>query len=144
MVYPDDSTIHFKPERGSSDMDLFDKIGKFARDAADKTGDLIEVTRLNTKIGALKAEIAALMGRIGEHYWKRYEADGVCDPALAGVFAEIREHFRGVAELEAEIQTVKNAALAQAASASGKTVCPSCGTELPAGTRFCGSCGAKI
>ncbi len=131
-------------------MGLFDEIGKeigkFAKTAADKTSNMVETTRLGSKISAQNDNIARLKAKIGEFYWEKFVAGEPCDPALEETFAEIENAIAQIASFEAEIRAIKESeaqavpATAQAAGAK----CGSCGASNDDGARFCRECGSAI
>lgn len=121
-------------------MDFLNGLGKLAKTVADKTGSMVDNTRLNSKIGALKGEIAQLKMQIGEHYWLKFEAGEPCPSELSGICAEIKNRLEGIAAVESEIAGKRGS---EGQSAAG-AFCPSCGAKLTPGVRFCGGCGAKL
>ena len=135
-------------------MGLFDEIGKeigkFAKTAADKTSNMVEVTRLGAKIGAQNESIAKLKAQIGEFYWSKYAAGETCDSALEDVFREIEAGLAQIASLEAEVRAIKESeAQAQqtvrtTAAPAGGAKCDSCGAANEEGARFCRECGSAI
>lgn len=48
---------------------LFDKIGEIAKSAADKTNNMLEPNRLNSKISATQSTIAKLNAQMGNFYY---------------------------------------------------------------------------
>jgi uncharacterized small protein (DUF1192 family) len=124
-------------------MAFFDEVGKFAKTVAGKTGEMVDITRLNSKIGTLKNEISGLKQQIGEHYWSKFEAGAPCDPELSGVCDEIKNRMAAIASVEAEIAAIRGSG-AQSAQSAQAAFCPSCGAKLTPGVKFCGGCGAKL
>ena len=88
-------------------MDFLYEVGKFAKNVANKTGGMVDVTRLNSKIGTLKNEISGLKLQIGEHYWSKFETGEPCPPQLSGVCEEIRSRLEAVANVEAEVAAIR-------------------------------------
>ena len=136
-------------------MPFLDKLGGLARNIGDKASDAIETTKLNSKISTEKNAITACMKQIGEYYYNKYLEDGAKEPGVAELFAEVDSHNQTIAETQAEISRIQtdNAKQAGAAStpappvapaAEGEIICPSCSKANPAGTKFCGSCGAAL
>ncbi len=134
-------------------MSLFDKIGDMARSAADKTNELLEVNRLNSRIATENARIGALKEKIGNHYWLKFQDDITLEPEIAQLCAEIKDLNSVVEQLSAQVAEIKNAGAADtektsAPSPSGaqnaQKFCPQCGTNLSADKKFCGTCGVKL
>lgn len=123
-------------------MEIFDKIGKFAKTAADKTGDMVEVTRLNAKIGTMQSEIVDLKTRIGAWWWPKYEAGEPYPPELRETVDGIKTRLTSIASLETEIRNIRGGE--PRPSPPNATACPGCGATLPAGAKFCGQCGTGL
>ena len=117
-------------------MAFFDKLGDLAKNIGDKTTDAIETGKLNSKIGS---ETAAAGEQVSP------EALEFCQAAAA--------HYAAAEKAQAEIDRIRaendaaraasSAVAAPPRSAAGPA-CTSCGAVNAPGTRFCGSCGAKL
>lgn len=129
-------------------MAFLDKLGNLAKSAADKTGDMMETTKLNSKINECKKNIAARKLEIGEHYWAKYENGETLDAEVMEICAAIKAENEAIEEYNREIQKIKAAsqpAQANAAAAGPAAIpCASCGAAVPAGTKFCPECGASV
>lgn len=126
-------------------MAFLDKLGNLAKNAADKTNDMMEISKLNSKIGECRKNIAARKSELGEHYWKKYESGEVLDAEAMELCAAIKAENQAIEELSHEIQRIKAAPPAQTSTAdTGIAVisCASCGASVSAGTKFCPECGA--
>jgi len=129
---------------------FFDKVGGLAKNLGNKASDSIETTKLNSKIKAEKTAIAQLQQKIGEYYCQLHQAGQPGDPGAAEWLAAVDGHIAAIAELQAEIARIQAESPApQAAAAapvpdSQDVPCRACGHENPAGTKFCGGCGAKL
>ena len=131
-------------------MAFFDKLNDLAKNISDKTGEAIEINKLNSKISLEKKEIAQLMQKIGEFYYEKYKKGEVSHSTLLEYFTAIDEHHLAVSEAQAEIEQIK------AVSESNKTdapapamqsagiLCSSCGAENDSQKKFCSECGAKL
>jgi hypothetical protein len=129
-------------------MAFFDKLNELASQARDKTADVIETQKLNSKIGSEKSAISDVMKKIGEYYYGKYAAGEAADPAIAEMVTEIDAHIKAIQDVEAQLRAIKDEAPAQPSpqsqpAAQGKT-CPACGAALKPDVRFCGECGAKL
>jgi uncharacterized small protein (DUF1192 family) len=136
-------------------MALFDKLGDIARKIGDKANDMVETTKLSSKISSEKTAINDCMRQIGEYFYARHQAGEPDDPRVAELCAVIDEHNKTIADTQAEIARIQaeNAAKAQAASeqtvqdaapAVKGTCCPACGAANSPGTKFCQECGGKL
>jgi NADH pyrophosphatase NudC (nudix superfamily) len=128
-------------------MAFLDKLNTFTKNVSDKANDVIELTKLNSKINSEKAEIESLFKQIGSHYYERHAAGEAVDPGVSELIAAIDAHNVTIRETEAQIKALKEepaaAAPAVAAPVVG-VVCPSCGKQNVSGTKFCSECGSKL
>ena len=123
-------------------MALFDKVSNLAKSAADKTGEMVEVSKLNLKINESKGKIAASKAQLGEYYWKKCENGEALDDEAMGICAQIKAENDTIDQLNAEIQKIKGAEGGGGQKAGA--FCTSCGASIPGGTNFCPGCGAKV
>ena len=128
-------------------MAFMDKIKAAAGAVGDKTNEMIEVTKLNSKISTENAGISDKKTQIGELIFGRFTSGETFDPEVSGLCEEIQAHLASVEALQKEIVAVK-AGVTKAAPAASETpsgpVCPACGAINAPGVRFCGSCGGKL
>ncbi|MEG1772556.1 MAG: zinc ribbon domain-containing protein [Clostridia bacterium] len=123
---------------------FFDKIGELAKTAADKTNNMIEQGRLNSKISAEEATIAGLKERIGNFYSERYSTGAQTETEIHEWCEGIKASQAAIAAIRKEIAALKcEQSPAPASQAAASVKCPACGAENPCGTKFCGSCGGK-
>lgn len=133
-------------------MAIFDKISNFAKNAADNTKDMIEVSKLNGKIGQEKSKIEQHKKELGEYVWKQHEAGARFDEEAETILNEIEQCNSAIAELEEEIAKIKEpkpepapaAAPAEPEPEPEKEVCPNCGTEYTPPQKFCPECGHDL
>jgi len=88
-------------------QDLFNKMGKFAEKAADKTGELVEAGKLKAQIVSAKNEINTAKKQIGDYYYEKYTTGAELDDAVVALCKVIREQELLIDELEAKIELVK-------------------------------------
>lgn len=116
-------------------MAFFDQLGQrltqTSQGAVKRTKDMAETVRLNNAITDEGKKIEAAYRELGRLYYERF-ADA-CDPALQAPVAEIRRAEASIREMKETVNRLK-----------GVLVCPACGNEMPAGSAFCNSCGAKL
>lgn len=118
-------------------MAMFDnlgkKIGDLAQNAAKKSGDMVEVTKLNINIKTEEDSIEALYDEIGKYCYIRYEAGNENDSSIVELCDKIKDHKEKIGALKDKINEIKNVFL-----------CEKCGSEISKTSTFCGSCGAKV
>ena len=127
-------------------MAFFDKLNQVAKNIGDRTTDAIETTKLNSKIAAEKLAANEELLKIGQHYYDLYLV-GQADEVILEYCRAAKSHLDTADQLQAEIDRIKAENEAQkhaSAAPSGGITCPSCGASLPAGTKFCNSCGQRL
>lgn len=135
-------------------MAFLDKLNTIAKNVGEKTGDAIEITKLNAKISSEKSAMGELYKQLGEKIYEKYAAGAYQDADMAELFAAVDAHRASIAEAEGKIDSIKaeNEAKAQAAAeaqaaekaAPAGAVCPGCGTPAAEGVKFCNQCGTKL
>ena len=127
-------------------MAFFDRLSKAAKNVTNRGADMVEITRLNAKIGNDKSAIEAVKTRIGDLYWKRFEDGILLDDEVIKMCLEITEIQKAITGLQDEINAINaNAKQEKEEEAAANAVkCPSCGAAAAAGAKFCGVCGTKI
>jgi len=130
-------------------MDFRDKIGQFAKTAADKTKEMadktkemMEINRLNAKLNSEQEQITALKSKIGDFYWEKFQMGEAWDPALDDVCADIRAGLERIIATQSEIQKLKDAS--GGGGAADAAFCSSCGARNLLGAKFCKECGTKL
>ena len=127
-------------------MAFFDKLSQAAKNIGDRTTDAIETTKLNSKIASEKLAANEELLKIGQHYYDLYLV-GQADEVILEYCRAAKSHLDTADQLQAEIDRIKAENEAQkhaSAAPSGGITCPGCGTQLPAGTKFCNSCGQRL
>lgn len=132
-------------------MALFDKLNQVAKNLGDKTSDVIETTRLNGKLASEKLAANEELLKIGQFYYDRYLM-GQAEADIISYCEAAKAHLDTADQIQADINRLS--APSQNAQAtyqqpsyqpqSQGIFCTNCGASLPAGTRFCNSCGNKI
>ncbi|MBR6259496.1 MAG: zinc ribbon domain-containing protein [Oscillospiraceae bacterium] len=133
-------------------MALFDKINELAKTAGEKTGNAIEITKLNARIGKEREHISEAKRQIGEIYYAKV-AEGYELLPDAAIFADrIKEAENAIEEARAEIERIRSGensaqdepeAEDEPESTSVK-FCPGCGSKCEAAAAFCSVCGNKF
>ncbi|MEA5026089.1 hypothetical protein SDC9_116798 [bioreactor metagenome] len=117
-------------------MSIFDKIGEGVKNLTEKANDVVEITKISTKIGAEKNVITTLKTRMGEIIWEQYQAGKVLDPAMLESCEKIKESLLAIDKLEAEINRIKGECANQ--------LCKNCGAEIKKDAKFCLKCGTRV
>ena len=116
--------------------DSLSKIGKSisegAASAAKKSGNLVEITKLNMTISGDEDKIKALYTELGEALQNKHERGEEVIEELLPICNRIDEIKANIEELRKKIVELKEVVL-----------CPGCGVELPQETLFCPKCGTK-
>ena len=111
-------------------MAFLNKISGMAKNIGDKAGDMVETTKLNSKINAENNAIAGIYRKIGEYFYQYYTSGKKLPKEAAELCAEIDGHNAAIDEAKAEIERIKaqnTTVAAPPTSAAGGAVCPSCG-----------------
>lgn len=150
------------------------KVGEAAQAAAKKSGELVEITKINVNINSEEDKIQKLYNQIGKRVYEKYSAAGAVDADLKESCEAIKVHEQNIKNLKEKILEVKNlkqciscgndmertqlfcskcgtrnevpqaAEAAGAPEAAAMVTCGACGASLPAGSAFCTNCGSKI
>ena len=118
-------------------MTMFDNLGKkmgnLAQTAAKKSGELVEITKINFNISSEEDKIKDLFCEIGKSFYEMY----IENPDASGRFSEqcakIKQYKDNIKVLKEKINEIKNI-----------TLCTSCGNEVDKSNSFCNKCGAKV
>lgn len=86
---------------------FMDKVGSMAKKAADKTGDMVEIGKLNTKILSQQQSISSIKGKIGELIFAYYQQGEHIPDDVEVLCKQIEEIQNNIASLQKEIQEIK-------------------------------------
>lgn len=111
-------------------MAFLDDLKKATKNIAQKTGDMVEISKLNLSISQEKDKINKIYTEIGQAVYEQYKAGN--DVGFGDKCAVIVEHQKAIEELQQKILELKNA-----------KKCYSCGAEVSVDVAFCPQCGAK-
>lgn len=133
-------------------MSFLDKLGGIAKNIGDKTGDMLAVNKLNSKIHAEQQAAAEELRKIGEYYYNLFLSGGQTAPEIAEFCQSAKAHYEEAAQAQAEIDRIRAEAeaakaaqtAAQTPAAPDGTVCPSCGASAAPGVKFCPECGVPL
>ena len=120
-------------------MAFLDKLGELARNVGDKTNEMLEVSRLSSKVRSEENAVADRKRELGQYIFEQYLSGGQLDETAVDYCREIQAGEESIEALNAEIQRLK-AAPAQEEPA----VCKNCGESLHSDAKYCPTCGAKV
>lgn len=119
---------------------FLDKLGDMAKNAADKTNDMIEISKLNSKISTEKQEIQELKIKIGSFIYSSYLENNQGLPAEAAELClQINNKSNTILQLQQEIDSLKSTGDTKAVNK-----CPNCSEPISPETKFCPGCGGKL
>jgi len=108
------------------------KVTETAKAAAKKSGDIVEVTKLNMSIGTEEEKIEKIYLEIGKMVYDVYlKGEEIATP--------FKEQCEKIKEREQYIKELKN----KLHELKGIKICSSCGEVLDINVNFCSNCGAK-
>lgn len=112
------------------------KIGKYLEDGASnvavKSGNLIELSKLNLAISSEEKMIDEIYIKIGKKIYKDYKENKLSDKNLVDKCEEIDEIKKDIAAIEKKILKIKE-----------KKLCKKCGAEMDKRAEFCPKCGKE-
>lgn len=108
------------------------KIGETAQAAAKKSGDLVEVTKLNMSINSEEDKMEKLYAQLGKLVYSDFNEGIGLDARYMEICNTVMTHEQNIAAIRQKIQEIKNIKL-----------CSNCGAELERNVAFCPSCGAQ-
>lgn len=89
-------------------MAFKDKLGAIAKTAADKTGDVVETTKLNIKVNEEKGKIKDLMSEVGQYYYEKFRSGEELPVEVVDLFCKVKDSETAIEEMQEQIRTVKN------------------------------------
>lgn len=133
-------------------MALLDKIGEFAKIAANKTEEItktigekaeaaLEIQKLTSLVGKEESKIESTYKKMGKMVWEKSQN---CD-CLPDEFKEeceaIKASLAAIDDLKFKIANIKATAFN---GDEPKTTCPNCGASVGISAKFCSECGSKM
>lgn len=102
-----------------------------ASTVAKKSGELVEISKLNMNINSEEATIKTLYHKIGQVVFEKHEAGNYIDPELVEACNKILDIKRNISEMNEKISQLKN-----------QKTCSACKSKLNLDVKFCSKCGA--
>jgi predicted nucleic acid-binding Zn ribbon protein len=116
-------------------MAIFDQMGKkisqMGQGVVKGTKDITDIARYNSMIADEQKLISAAYVHLGEEYYRTYAASA--RPPFDALCAAVKASQDKIARYQVEVDKLK-----------GQRRCPACGATVPAGSSFCGNCGAPL
>ncbi len=126
-------------------MDFFNKLGGFAKNMGNKTNDLLEIGRLNSRIHTEEDAIEQHKFDLGDYMWEKFQTGVAMDERATVICMAIRERQQTIQGMLEEIESIKRAQEAAQPTAPAATeTCHVCGGQVAAGAKFCGDCGTQL
>ena len=121
-------------------MALLDKIGEFAKIAANKTEEITKtIQKLTSLVGKEESKIESTYKKMGKMVWEKSQN---CD-CLPDEFKEeceaIKASLAAIDDLKFKIANIKATAFN---GDEPKTTCPNCGAAVGISAKFCSECGS--
>jgi rubrerythrin len=111
---------------------FFENISKKAGEAVKKSGDLVEITKLNMNITNEEGKIQTIYKDIGKKVYDNYCNNEKVDELFVDDCTKIKEHENTILDLKNKIMEIKSI-----------KICTNCGAEIDKSVVFCPKCGAK-
>ena len=81
-------------------MSFLDKLGGIAKNIGDKTGEMLAVNKLNSKIHAEQQAAAEELRKIGEYYYNLFLSGGQTAPEIAEFCQSAKSHYDEAAQAQ--------------------------------------------
>lgn len=108
------------------------KVAQTAKSAAKKSGEIVEVTKLNINIASEEEKIEKLFVEIGQCIYQQYLDNMDVDDCFKQHVSQIDELRKNIDDIKKKIMQVKNS----------KT-CNNCNCEISNTAIYCFNCGKK-
>lgn len=107
-------------------------VGDNASNMAKKSGEMIEITKLNMAIQSQEDKIKIAKNEIGATIFSKFEEGQAVDPDIIQYCNTINQVKNDILEIQLKISKLKNV-----------LSCEKCGQEIALDTDFCPNCGEK-
>jgi ribosomal protein L40E len=101
--------------------------------AANKTGEVVEVSKMKLQIAQQRAELSKAYEKLGAMVYDMMKSDSQDSSAIDVCIDEIDFIFSKIAEAESKVNELRKV-----------SICEACGAEVALDACFCSKCGAKI
>lgn len=108
------------------------KFSNTVKATAQKSSELVEVTKLNLSISAEEDKIKKVYGDIGKALYEAYARGEEVSEAFKESCEQIKVYEQNIKQMKQKILELKK-----------MKACPNCGFEMENDVAFCSKCGAK-
>lgn len=108
------------------------KVAETAKAAVRKSGDIVEVTKLNLNIGAEEDKIKKLYADMGRMVYELYLNGDEISSVLVDSCEKIKNHEKTIQEIRQKVLQLKN-----------MKACQQCSSEIEMDFEYCPRCGAR-
>ena len=91
-------------------MAILNKLGSIARNVSGRTGNMLEVSKLNALIRSSEDDIEELKQQLGEYFYGKYAAGVILDGDATEICKKIQAAYTEIKANKAEINSIKVAA----------------------------------
>ena len=89
-------------------MAFFDKINSIAKNVGDKTGDAIEMAKINARIASERGAMNDIYRQLGEAYYAHRVNGGEGEPAeAAAIYSQLDQRTAAIDEAQKQIVAIK-------------------------------------
>lgn len=85
-------------------MAFFDKVSDLGKAAAKKSGEMLEVTKVNVKITEKKSKLKEVEVQLGKHYYEQYQAGAILDATAVEFCEKMKEIEESIEELKESLK----------------------------------------
>lgn len=133
-------------------MALLDKIGEFAKIAANKTEEItktigekaeaaLEIQKLTSLVGKEESKIESTYKKMGKMVWEKSQNYDCLPDEFKEECEAIKASLAAIDELKFKIANIKATAFN---GDEPKITCPNCGAAVGISAKFCSECGSKM
>lgn len=109
------------------------KVGNLAQTAAQKSSQMMEITKLNINIKTEKDGIVSLYQQLGEYCFQKCKDSENEDQEINKICEKVKIHLENIDFFEAKIDEIKK-----------MVICPACGQKVLKTNKYCGKCGVEL
>jgi ribosomal protein L40E len=118
-------------------MTIFNKLGKkfncLAKNAVQKSSEVMEITKLNLNINTEEEALNDLFDKLGKYCFEKYTKGDISDSTVTEICEDIKIHQENIGYFREKINEVKNV-----------VICVSCGKENPKTNEVCSKCDKSL
>ena len=107
--------------------------GETAKKAVKKSGEVVEITKLNLQISNQEDKANQLYSEIGKKLYNKYNRGDTVDAGVVGFCEQVDEIEAGIRVTRRRLADMKNT-----------RICPECKAEVKKECVFCPKCGEKV